>query len=446
MLEWRDISLTLNSRSRSKSRKLLSHIDGNVNVGQLLGIQGPSGCGKTSLINVLTGKVVYSKSLKLEGEIRYNDLFINEVDFDKKFVCISQDDAMFSYLSVRDTLLLSARFHMVNATNIEVLAKVDATMRELGLVKVAGSMVGSTTNRGISGGEYKRVLIGKEMMKNPDIVFVDEPTSGLDAFQALAVMEAMKAVAANGRIVIAVVHQPRSSIFTLFDNLLLLSEGKSIYFGPANRVLSYFELLGYRCPEHYNPADFYLDLMALDFRSVDLEIESRIRIDFLALQWVYSRGLAWADGAEVGSDSKEEPREGHAKERDEVDMTVQPKPMTSRTPAYSTVAVGEGLHLNERVGPSIVQPVNTAAFAEPRAMAHVRKSPAAWFGDFFRLIWRAIVEIMRNYTALGIKTSTSLFFAVILSLVYHGIGFSQRNIQDRTGVLYFILINQVTLP
>ena len=433
IFEWRDISLTL--KQNTKQRKLLSHIDGYIKCGQLLGIQGPSGCGKTSLINSLTGKVIYSKNLTLEGSILLNNSKVNAEDFDRKIVCVSQTDQLFSYLTVRDTLLLSAAFHLPFSTPRHIIEeKVDNSLRLLGLTKVSETILGSSTRRGVSGGEYKRVMIGKEMMKDPQIVFVDEPTSGLDAFQALAVMEAMKVVADSGKMVIAVVHQPRSSIFSLFDNLLLMTEGKCIYFGPAKRVLHYLERLGYPCPEHYNPADFYLDLMSVDFRTADLEVESRIRIDHLILEWSYNKEHFRNHDMQEQSLLVEQGggTDGHEIPRRDMQMIIRPISM----PIFQTV---------DRRGPSIQQPEESTLEQAPRDIRTVRKSCPEWIGDFIRLSWRASVEILRNYGSIAIKTATSLFFAVILSLVYHGIGFSQRNIQDRIGVLYFILVNQVGL-
>ena len=73
--------------------------------------------------------------------------------------------------------------------------------------------------KGVSGGERKRVNIGVELISDPFILFLDEPTSGLDSFQALSVMTAMKNLAASGRTVVASIHQPRSSIYNMFDQL-----------------------------------------------------------------------------------------------------------------------------------------------------------------------------------------------------------------------------------
>jgi len=71
-------------------------------------------------------------------------------------------------------------------------------------------------------------------------MFLDEPTSGLDSFQAQSVMGAMRDLASNGRTVVASIHQPRSSIYKMFDQLLLISEGNCIFYGKADDAVAYF--------------------------------------------------------------------------------------------------------------------------------------------------------------------------------------------------------------
>lgn len=55
-------------------------------------------------------------------------------------------------------------------------------------------------------------------------------------------------------------HQPRSSIWALFDHLLVLSEGRTLYHGPAADAPGHFAAAGYACPPGYNPADLILDV------------------------------------------------------------------------------------------------------------------------------------------------------------------------------------------
>ena len=76
----------------------------------------------------------------------------------------------------------------------------------------------------------------------------------------------LKETAAETRAaVVAVLHQPRSRSFERLDDLTLLtSGGKVAYCGPVAHVLKYFERMGHACPTHHNPAEFLIDLVAVD--------------------------------------------------------------------------------------------------------------------------------------------------------------------------------------
>lgn len=92
---------------------------------------------------------------------------------------VPQDDIVFAELTVRENLIYAGKFMLPKGTpvgDIEHLA--DDVIADLGLSRVADSLVGDVTRRGISGGEKKRVNIGLELMGRPSILFLDEPTSG----------------------------------------------------------------------------------------------------------------------------------------------------------------------------------------------------------------------------------------------------------------------------
>jgi len=57
------------------------------------------------------------------------------------------------------------------------------------------------------------------------VLLLDEPTSGLDAFTAFHICETLQRLAHAGRTVITTIHAPRSDIFTLFDRIMLLTQG-----------------------------------------------------------------------------------------------------------------------------------------------------------------------------------------------------------------------------
>ena len=132
---------------------------------------------------------------------------------------------------------------------------------------VEDSLIGGHFKRGISGGEKRRVSIGMQLLTDPSIIFLDEPTSGLDGFNAKNVMQTLLDLARCQRTVLCTIHQPRSDIFHLFDQVMFLSAGQVVYFGPAQRLDQYLSSVGYPLPSFTNPADFAIDLMTVDRRS-----------------------------------------------------------------------------------------------------------------------------------------------------------------------------------
>ncbi|TSL61157.1 ATP-binding cassette sub-family G member 2 [Bagarius yarrelli] len=127
--------------------------------------------------------------------------------------------------------------------------------------------VGTQLIRGISGGERKRTNIGMELIIDPSVLFLDEPTTGLDASTANSVLALLKRMSNHGRTIILSIHQPRYSIYRLFDTLTLLVSGRQVYHGPAQSALEYFSDIGFTCEPHNNPADFFLDVINGDYSS-----------------------------------------------------------------------------------------------------------------------------------------------------------------------------------
>ena len=112
--------------------------------------------------------------------------------------------------------------------------------------------------KGVSGGERKRTSIAMSCVAYPKILFLDEPTSGLDSFIAFSVIKAMKRLCDKGVTVITTIHQPSSDTFSLFDDLMLISEGSIVYKGFANLSSKYFsEVAKFHCPPQSNPADYF---------------------------------------------------------------------------------------------------------------------------------------------------------------------------------------------
>lgn len=107
----------------------------------------------------------------------------------------------------------------------------------------------------------------------------------LDATTAFQLVRTLKTLAEKGRTIVVTIHQPRSEIWGLFDHLVLLSQGSPLYSGRADWCLRYFELQGHSLPTFVNPAEFIIDLAAVDTRTEVLEATSSARVNTLKSHW-----------------------------------------------------------------------------------------------------------------------------------------------------------------
>jgi len=235
------------SKLKQKRTTVLSNVTTSIAPSTLNAWMGPSGCGKTSLVSVAAG-LIDSNDLVEDSSILING---GEGKLPKRIVgVVWQDDLLLSNLTVKETVRFSARLKTPkHITNKEVEMLVDNTLLKLGLTHVQDSLIGmpggSGKSRGISGGERKRVAVAVELVARPSILILDEPTSGLDASTAHQLMVTLKSLAGLGHSIAVVIHQPRTSIFNMFDNLLLLSKGKVVYEGEPSGARQFLE----SCPE-----------------------------------------------------------------------------------------------------------------------------------------------------------------------------------------------------
>uniref|UniRef100_A0A8C9UJ66 ABC transporter domain-containing protein n=1 Tax=Spermophilus dauricus TaxID=99837 RepID=A0A8C9UJ66_SPEDA len=203
----------------------------------------------------------------LSGEV-----LVNGAPQNANFPCesgyVAQDGVGMGTLTVRENLRFAAALRLpTTMTNHEKNERINKLIQDLGLSKVADVKVGTQF---ISGGERKRTSIAMELIMDPPILFLDEPTAGLDLSTASAVLLLLKSISEQGRTIIFTIHQPRYSIFKLFDSLTLLASGKLMYHGPAQKALEYFQSAGYQCEPYSNPAYFFLDVINRDSSAIVL--------------------------------------------------------------------------------------------------------------------------------------------------------------------------------
>ncbi|KAJ3106042.1 ATP-binding cassette sub- G member 1 [Phlyctochytrium bullatum] len=272
---YRDLTYTITKIEKKEGKKavnekaILKNISGIFRPGRFTAIMGASGAGKTSFLNVI-GKVAViflsdlpkageAKLGEVSGDILVNGEAVNGSEMKRISGFVFQDDVILATMTVREAIMMSAILRLPQEIPMkEKEERVDAIIRDMGLNKCADTIIGDAHIKGVSGGERKRCAIAMELVTNPKVLFLDEPTSGLDTFTAFSVIHTLRDLAhSRGQTYIATIHQPSSQLFRLFDDLLLLSEGRVMYYGKTLDAVPYFKSHGFPCPTRSNPADYF---------------------------------------------------------------------------------------------------------------------------------------------------------------------------------------------
>jgi len=109
---------------------------------------------------------------------------VKQKHFGKIAGYVMQDDILFAYFSPREALRFAAALKL-NCSVKKQHAKVEEILKELQILHVGNTMVGSQQKKLLSGGERKRTAIGVELITDPSLLILDEPTSGLDSHISL---------------------------------------------------------------------------------------------------------------------------------------------------------------------------------------------------------------------------------------------------------------------
>lgn len=244
-------------------KHILKDVTGICRPGELLAIMGASGAGKTTLLNALTFRS--DAALKIKGSLYVNGRKVTPTLLTSRSAYVQQDDLFIGTMTVKEQLVFQANLRMdKDIPTHRRMERVEEVMKELSLVKCAGTLIGIPGRiKGISGGEMKRLAFACEMLTNPPLMFCDEPTTGLDSFMARNIVLAMRNMAQHGKTIISTIHQPSSEVFEQFDRVLLMAEGRVAFLGSTEGALDFFKGLGHHCPENFNPADFFISTLAI---------------------------------------------------------------------------------------------------------------------------------------------------------------------------------------
>jgi len=226
-ITFKDLKYSVRTKKEG-TKVILQGLTGHFRAGRLTALFGSSGCGKTSLMDVLAGRKTTGT---IVGEVRFNGATCLKKNI--KHLCgyVEQFDNLVEVLSVEQMLMYTAELKLPALTRAQKRERVEEVIAQLRLEGCRKTVIGGELVKGISGGQKKRVNIGLSLITRPPVLFLDEPTTGLDSAMADEVCAVMSLLAAQGRTVVATIHSPTASAFSLFDDLLMLRDGQLVYAG-----------------------------------------------------------------------------------------------------------------------------------------------------------------------------------------------------------------------
>lgn len=424
--------------------KVLNDVYGLVKPRECLAIMGGSGAGKTTLLDILAGK---NKDGEISGDIYVNGNKLSTKDYKKIVGFVDQEDHLISTLTVYETVLNSALLRLPRSMSIRAKqTRVIEVLSELRILGIKDRVIGSDFKRGISGGEKRRVSIACEMVTSPSILFLDEPTSGLDAYNARNVIECLVKLSRDfERTIVFTIHQPRSNIVSLFDKLLLLSEGDLVYSGDMIKCNDFFSKNGYKIPLGYNIADYLIDI-TVDHKKIikvakssSNDYEDSVGLQTDEDQYLHQRFLSARTPTEVDTTSEWAHLALHRDEyndynkiqsKDDSDANDTLIQVQNRLPVLfkeSTLAI------------ELKEDIKTLKESPSKYEIGIQYKKASFFTQVSVLSSRTFKNLYRNPKLLLSHYILSLIMGLFCGFLYYNIKNDISGFQNRLGLMFFLL-------
>ncbi|KAF7185841.1 ABC multidrug transporter atrF [Pseudocercospora fuligena] len=255
--------LAKEGRQKPPLKTIVDNSHGCVKPGEMLLVLGRPGAGCTTLLKMLANRRLgYAE---VSGSVKYGTMDASEAkQYRGQIVMNTEEELFFPTLTVGQTIDFATRMKVPhhlpgNIKSAEDFQKLnrDFLLRSMGIEHTYDTKVGNEYVRGVSGGERKRVSIIETMATRGSVVCWDNSTRGLDASTALEYTKCVRAMTdILGLSSIVSLYQAGNGIYELFDKVLVLDEGKQIFYGPMPQAKPFLEDLGFLYRDGANIADF----------------------------------------------------------------------------------------------------------------------------------------------------------------------------------------------
>ena len=210
-----------------KSQIVNALVDFSIKIekGTIHGLLGPNGAGKSTFINILGGLVN-----KDTGDVKICGLNIDKnIKLSKfKIGIVPQELNIDPFFSPAELLELQAGLYGVPKSK----RKTDEILENLKLTDQRNAYA-----RTLSGGMRRRLLIGKALVHDPEMIILDEPTAGVDIDIRTSVWNYIKRISKQGKTICLTTHYLEEAE-NLCDNITIINHGKKIIGGSKNDLLN----------------------------------------------------------------------------------------------------------------------------------------------------------------------------------------------------------------
>lgn len=282
--------------------QILRNFEGLVKSGEMLVVLGRPGSGCSTLLKTMTGET-HGFYIDEGSHINYQGIPMETMHKDFRGECMYQAevDVHFPQLTVGQTLKFAAEARaprnripgVSRQQYAEHMTKV--IMAVFGITHTYNTRVGNDFVRGVSGGERKRVSIAEAALGGSPLQCWDNSTRGLDSATALEFVKTLRISTSLSRATAAVaIYQASQSIYDIFDKVVVLYEGRQIYFGPTTAAKDFFVNMGFYCKQRATTGDFLTSLTNPLERIVREGFEHRVprTPDEFAERWQQSEDRA----------------------------------------------------------------------------------------------------------------------------------------------------------
>ncbi|OAL34840.1 hypothetical protein AYO20_05800 [Fonsecaea nubica] len=263
---------------------ILRGFDGLVNHGEMLVVLGPPGSGCSTFLKTLAGET-HGFVVDEDSYVNYQGIPFDQMHkhFRGEAIYTAEQDVHFPQLTVGDTLYFAARARAPrhrpgNVSADEYACHMrDVIMATFGIRHTFNTRVGNDFIRGVSGGERKRVSIAEATLNMSPLQCWDNSTRGLDSANAIEFCKTLRLSTEilNNTAAVAIYQAPQAA-YDLFDKVIVLYEGRQIYFGRTVDAKDYFVRMGFQCPDRQTTADFLTSMTSPEERIVREGFENRV--------------------------------------------------------------------------------------------------------------------------------------------------------------------------